>query len=138
MKSWRYIITIKVKHIMITDVVTANPNQTVREIIRTLYEKHIGSVISVNANRKCIGLFTERDALRIVAKGVNLDQSLENVMTKNVITIHEDASINEIRQIIRTHKIRHIPVVDQDNTLVGLLSVRALQDQIFGLNSEIC
>jgi CBS domain-containing protein len=129
---------IKVKHMMITDVVTANPKENIREIIRILYEKHIGSVISVNANRKCIGLFTERDALRIVAKGVNLDQPLEDVMTKNVITIHEDASINEIRQMIRTHKIRHIPVVDQDNTLVGLLSVRALQDQIFGLNSEIC
>jgi CBS domain-containing protein len=123
---------------MITDVITANPKQKIREIIRILYEKHIGSVISVNANQKCIGLFTERDALRIIAKGVNLDQPLEEVMTKNVITIHEEATINELRQIIRTHKIRHIPVVDQDNTLVGLLSVRALQDQIFGLNSEIC
>jgi CBS domain-containing protein len=123
---------------MITDVITANPKQKTREIIRILYEKHVGSVISVNANKKCIGLFTERDALRIIAKGVNLDQPLEDVMTKNVITIHEEATINELRQIIRTHKIRHIPVVDQDNTLVGLLSVRALQDQIFGLNSEIC
>ena len=123
---------------MITDVVTANSKQEIREIIKTLYEKHIGSVISVNENRKCIGLFTERDALRIIAKGVNLDRPLEDVMTKNVITIHEDATINELRQIIRTHKIRHIPVVDQDGRLVGLLSVRALQDQIFSLNSEIC
>ena len=129
---------ILVKHMMLTNVITASPSKSVKEIIETLYKKHIGCVISIDENKKCIGIFTERDAIRLVAEDVELDQPLGNVMTKNVITIQEDSSINEVRRTIQTHSIRHLPVVNQENRLVGLLSVRALQDQFFGLNSQIC
>jgi CBS domain-containing protein len=123
---------------MLTNVITANPSMTVKETIETLYKKHIGCVISIDENKKCIGIFTERDAIRLVAENVKLDQPLGNVMTKNVITIHEDSSINEVRKTIQTHSIRHLPVVNQENRLVGLLSVRSLLDQFSGLNSQIC
>ena len=129
---------IRVKHMMLTNVITASPSKTVKEIIETLYKKHIGCVISTDENKKCIGIFTERDAIRLVAEDVDLDQPLGNVMTKNVITIQEDSSINEIRKTIQIHSIRTLPVVNQENKLVGLLSVRSLLDQFFGLNSQIC
>ena len=129
---------ILVKHVMLTNVITANPSMTVKETIETLNKKHIGCVISIDENKKCIGIFTERDAIRLVAENVKLDQPLANVMTKNVITIHEDSSINEVRKTIQTHSIRHLPVVNQENRLVGLLSVRSLLDQFSGLNSQIC
>ena len=123
-----------VKHMMLTNVITASPNITAKEAIKTLYEKHIGCLISINADKKCIGIFTERDAIRLVAENIQLNQPLHNVMTKNVITIQEDSSINETRRAIITHKTRHLPVVDQKGRLVGLLSVRDLLDQFFGLN----
>ena len=123
---------------MLTNVITASPSKSVKEIIETLYKKHIGCVISIDENKKCIGIFTERDAIRLVAEDVELDQPLGNVMTKNVITIQEDSSINEARRTIQTHKTRHLPVVNQENKLVGLLSVRAIQDEFFGLNSPTC
>ena len=126
------------KHVMLTNVITASPSITVKETIEKLYKKHIGCVISIDENKKCIGIFTERDAIRLVAENVKLDQPLGNMMTKNVITIHEDSSINEVRRTIQTHSIRHLPVVNQENRLVGLLSVRALLDQFSGLNSQIC
>jgi CBS domain-containing protein len=59
-------------------------------------------------------------------------------MTKNVITIQENSSINEVRKIVLTHKIRHLPVVNQEDRIVGLLSVRAIVDQFFGLNNQNC
>ena len=127
-----------VKHMMLTNVITANPSMTVNEAIKILYEKHIGSVVLVDDNKKCIGIFTERDAIRLVAKNVKLDQPLGNVMTKNVITVLENSSINEVRRIILTHKIRHFPVVNQEDRIVGLLSVRAILDQFFGLNNQNC
>ncbi len=127
-----------VKHMMLTNVITASPSMTVKETIEILYEKHIGCIVSIDEDKKCIGIFTERDTIRLVAENVKLDQPLSNVMTKNVITIPEDSSINEVRRIIQTHSIRHLPVVNQENRLVGLLSVRALLDQFFGLNSQIC
>jgi CBS domain-containing protein len=127
-----------VKHIMITNVINANPSITVKKTIEILDEKHIGCVVSIDDEKKCIGIFTERDAIRLVAKNVQLDQPLKNVMTKNVVSIREDSSFIEARKVIETHKIRHIPVVDPKGTLVGLLSVRDLLDQFFGLNSKKC
>jgi CBS domain-containing protein len=127
-----------VKHMMVTNVITASPSMTVNETIEMLYEKHIGCVVSIDDDKNCIGIFTERDAIRLVAENVQLDQPLDNVMTKNVITIQEDSSINEARKVICEHRIRHLPVVNQKGRLVGLLSVRALLDQFFGLNSQTC
>ena len=123
---------------MLTKVITVNPSITVKETIKTLYEKHIGCVVVIDKNNKCAGIFTERDAIRLVAENVSLDQSLDNVMTKNVITLQENSSINEVRNIISVHKVRHLPVVDQQGKLTGLLSVRGLLDQFFGLNSQNC
>ena len=127
-----------VKHMMLTNVITASASMTVKETIEILYNKHIGCVVSIDEDKKCIGIFTERDAIRLVAKNCELDQPLGNVMTKNIITIPEDSSINEVRRTIQTHSIRHLPVVNQEDRLVGLLSVRALMDQFFGLNSQNC
>jgi CBS domain-containing protein len=127
-----------VKHMMITKVITASPNMTVKETIKILHNKHIGCVVVVDDDKKCIGVFTERDAIRLVAKNVPLNQPLNNVMSKNVVTIQEDSSINEARRVIQAHKIRHLPVVNQKGRLVGLLSVRDLLDQFFGLNSQKC
>lgn len=127
-----------VKHMMLTNVITASPNMPVKETIKTLYEKHVGCVVLIDEDKKCIGIFTERDALRLVAENVQLDQPLVKVMTRNVVTIQENSSINEVRRVICAHRIRHLPVVDQKGRLVGLLSVRDLLDQFFGLNSQIC
>jgi CBS domain-containing protein len=127
-----------VKHMMLTNVITASPSMTVKETIETLYEKHVGCVVSIDDDKKCIGIFTERDAIRLVAKNVQLDQPLDNVMTKNVVTIQEDSSINKARRVIRAHRIRHLPVVNQKGRIVGLLSMRALLDQFFGLNTKNC
>lgn len=127
-----------VKHMMLTKVITAKPNTTVKEIIKTLYEKHIGCVVILDDNSKVVGIFTERDAIRLVAENVQLNQSVDNLMTKNVITLKEDFSINEVRKILSAHKVRHLPVVNQKGELIGLLSVRGLLDQFFGTNSQNC
>ena len=124
-----------VKHIMIEDVVTAKPNTTIKDVVRSLYEKHVGSVVITAYNHKCVGIFTEQDAIRIIANEVPLDTTIDQVMTKNVITIGEEASLEEVRRILTSHRIRHVPVVDHKGKLSGLLSVRKLLEQLFGLNT---
>ena len=126
------------KHMMLTNVITASPNMTVKETIKKLYEKHTDCAVTIDEDKKCIGIFTEIDAIRLVAKNVQLDQPLDKVMTKNVVTIQEDSSFTEVRRIICSHRIRHLPVVNQKGNLIGLLSVRDVLDQFFGLSSQIC
>jgi CBS domain-containing protein len=123
-----------VKNMMIEDVVTAKPDTTVKAIIRTMQEKHVGSVIITDNNERCLGIFTERDAIRIVAGDTPLDVPIEQVMTKNVATIGEEASLEEAKRLIISHGgIRHLPVVDDKGKLVGLFSVRKLLDEFFGV-----
>jgi CBS domain-containing protein len=124
-----------VKHIMIEDVVTATPNTTIKDVVRALYEKHVGSVVITDYNHKCVGIFTEQDAIRIIANEVSLDTTIDQVMTKNVITIGNEASLEEVRRILMSHRIRHIPVVDKKGELTGLFSVRKLLEQLFGLDT---
>ncbi len=123
-----------VKHIMIEDVVTAKSNITVKDAIKTLQEKHVGSIIITDNYQKCAGIFTERDAIRMVAGDVPLNTELDQVMTKHVATIGEEASLDEAKRIIISHGIRHLPVVNSKEELVGFLSVRRLLDELFGLN----
>ena len=123
-----------VKHIMIEDVVTAKPNITVKDAVRTLQEKHVGSIVITDDSQKCMGIFTERDAIRIIANEVSLDTTIDQVMTKNVATIGEEASLEEARRLVISHGIRHLPVMDNKGKLIGLLSVRKLLDELFGLN----
>jgi CBS domain-containing protein len=124
-----------VKHVMIEDVVTAKPNITIKEAVRTLREKHVGSIVITDDNEKCIGIFTERDAIRIIASDVPLDTPIEQVMTKNVATIGKEASLEEARRLVISHGIRHLPVIDSKGKLVGLFSVRKLIDELYGLTA---
>jgi len=125
-----------VKHIMIEDVVTAKVNITIKDIVRTLYEKHVGSIVITDDNQKCVGIFTERDAIRIIANEVPLDTAIDQVMTKNVATIGEEASLEEARRLVISHGIRHLPVVNRKGELTGLLSVRKLLDELFGFTTS--
>ena len=122
-----------VKHVMIEDVVTAKTNITAKDAVRTLWERHIGSIVITDDNKKCIGIFTERDAIRTVASDVSLDTPIEQVMTKNVATIVKEASLEEARRLVISHGIRHLPVVDGEGKLVGMFSVRRLIDELYGL-----
>lgn len=125
-----------VKHIMIEDVVAAKLNSTIKDAIRTLNEKHVGSIVITDDNQKCVGIFTERDAMRIIANEVPLDTPIDQVMTKNVITIGEEASLEEARRLVISHGIRHLPIVNRNGELIGLLSVRKLLDELFGLTTS--
>jgi CBS domain-containing protein len=124
-----------VKHIMVEDVVTAKAHITVKDAVRMLQEKHVGAIVIMDDSQKCVGIFTERDAIRIIANEVSLDTFMDQVMTKNVITIGEEASIEEAKRIVISHGVRHLPVVDRKGDLVGLLSVRKFLDELFGFTT---
>lgn len=123
----------KVRNIMVENVVTAKEDKTIKNAIEMLYKKHIGSIIITDDEGKCKGIFTERDAIRVVAQKVALDEPLRKVMTKNVITIQEDATFEEARRRIISHGIRHLPVVNQKGKMVGLLAIRDFLDELLGI-----
>jgi CBS domain-containing protein len=82
-----------------------------------------GSLV-VTDGKKVVGIFSERDHAR---KGVLLGNQPEStkvgeVMTKNLITITPDQSVNECMALMTEHRIRHLPVFEGDQ-LVGIVSI---------------
>jgi CBS domain-containing protein len=121
------------RDLMLKDVVTTNGNVPVKEAIELLFKRHVGSIVIINDEEQCIGIFTERDAIRAVAQNVPLDAPIEKIMTKNLFTVNEDSNFQEAKSIIVSAKIRHLPVIDANGKLVGLISVRHILEMLSGL-----
>jgi CBS domain-containing protein len=115
---------------LIEDVVTSSGDISIKEAIHTLYTKHIGSIVIIDKDRKCKGIFTERDAIRVVASDIPLNTPLKEVMTTNLKTIEKGATFAEAKNVMRSHNIRHLPVIDKQGHLIGLLSFRTILDEV--------
>jgi CBS domain-containing protein len=124
---------LKTRDIMIKHVVTTKPSTTVKKAIEMLFKKHVGAIVITNDNKKCVGIFTERDVIRVVAQGIPINTPLEKVMTKNVVKVSEDTAFAESRRILISHGVRHLPVVNSKDRLVGLVVVRDFLDEFFGM-----
>lgn len=106
---------------MILDPVTLHENALVSDAKKMMADFKIGGIPIVDGNKKLIGIITNRD-LRFEK---NDDRPLREIMTKdNLITTHENTSLAEAEIILQKHKIEKLPVVKNDNTLIGLITYR--------------
>jgi CBS domain-containing protein len=118
---------------MIENVVTENGDLTLREAIRTLYERHVGALVIIDEEENCEGIFTERDAFRSIANEIPLDNKIKDHMSKNVMVVRDDASFAEARKIMIAHKIRRLPVVNEENKIIGIATFRRILDELLGM-----
>ena len=114
----------KVGDLMHREVITAKPSDQVTSIVAAMYRAGIGSVVVVDDRGTPIGIFTERDLVRVIAEGIPLSIPVERVMTTRVITASIDESLNTAAHKMLDHGIRHLPVVDNSGKLVGIISIR--------------
>ncbi len=112
----------KVKNAMNPKVVVATRDITVKEAARIMTKFRIGSLVILE-NEKIIGIVTESDIIRkIVATGNDPAGTLiEQVMTKNVVTIGSEKDLGDACQLMVDHKIKRLPVL-QDGKLVGIIT----------------
>ena len=113
----------------VRDVMTANPKtvsekDSIRDVARIMAREDTG-VVPVVEGKRIIGLITDRDiVVRLVAEGKDLANSrVKEVMSKSVRSVKEDTPINEVLDLMSNEKIRRVPVVNQNNELVGILSI---------------
>ena len=100
---------------------------TIREAARFMVEKAVGSVVIMD-DGELRGIFTERDALRIfVATRRNPDLTrLSDVMTTSTETLPPEATVKEASERMAAGNFRHLPVVDADGQVLGVVSQRDL------------
>jgi CBS domain-containing protein len=121
-------LPLRVSDIMIKDVVTAKENDKIRDVAIRMYEKKIGSVVVVDDEGKPIGIVTERDMVYVVARALAPDTPVWMVMTEDPIVISENALVTEAMEKMRVQNIRHLPVVNAEGKLVGMISFRDIVD----------
>ena len=106
--------------------VTCTPSTRLREVLTTMRDERVGSVVAVDDTRRPVGIFTLRDLLaRVTLADVDLDTPVEAVMTPNPIALEESAPGFEGIEAMTEHGMTHLCVV-RDGRLVGVLGERDL------------
>ncbi len=107
--------------------ISVTPDKTVREAAKVMANKGIGFLVVVDSNdpRKVVGVLSERDIIRALASNKE-DAKVEELMTKDVVTVKDTDTLYKAAKLMREHSIRHLVVVNEDGIPVGVLSIRDL------------
>jgi CBS domain-containing protein len=112
----------------IRDVMTSNPcsieaDKSVAYAAKMMREEDVG-LAPIVEGEKLVGMLTDRDiAIRVVAEGRNPDQvTVADIASKQVVTIDPQQDLDEALRIMAKHKVRRLPVVEEDGRLVGVVA----------------
>jgi CBS domain-containing protein len=113
-----------VDSVMTRDVEVVRPDATVQEAAMKMKDLNVGS-LPVCDGRKLRGMLTDRDlTVRAVAAGRDPKSTLvREVMTKEVVYGRTAQEVVEIAKMMSTHQIRRLPILNEANELVGIVSL---------------
>jgi len=115
---------------------SVDPDETVYDAIALMADKRIGALLVVS-ERRLIGIITERDyARKVILHGrSSRDTQVRDIMTNSLITVTPDHTVDECMRLVTEHRIRHLPVLDNDK-LVGLISIGDLVNSIIEAQAQ--
>ena len=112
---------------MISDPVTLSKDHTLAEARELMNRFKISGLPVVDADNVLIGIITNRD----VKYQENLNLKVEDIMTKdNLITSDKETNLEEAKEILLKNRVEKLPIVDKDNKLVGLITIKDIDNQL--------
>ena len=128
-----------ISDVMRVRLVSVAPDETVQSAIARMVEAGVGSVAVCEGSR-LVGIFTERDVLRLAGEQAGLDGiRVGDVMTRDVQTVSGDDDLLAAARLMGERRIRHLPVVQGDN-LLGIVGIRdvlgALTERLWRSHDE--
>src|SRR5215471_16973077 len=113
----------KVIDVMTTNLVAAREGTTAREIGTKLLIGNFNGLPVINSSIKVIGIVTAVDVLRAIRQGKNFDSiRAVDIMTRNPVVVKQDTEINEVIELILQKHIILVPVINDQQRLVGVVS----------------
>ena len=115
-------------------LVTVKPDDTVYDALLKMSEHDVGAVPVLDGNR-LVGIFSERDYARKVAlqQKSSRDTRVRDIMTDKVFYVTAGQTVDECMAIMTQKRFRHLPVLDQDQQLIGIVSIG---DMVYATISE--
>ena len=109
---------------VIVDPIFLSPNHSIQEALNLMAHYRISGVPIVDENQRLVGILTNRD----LVFEEDFDQPIGNVMTKeNLITAPVGTTLQEAQQILHKHRIEKLPLVDEENVLKGLITIKDIK-----------
>lgn len=107
-----------------TRVYTAQESDPVLSAVETLVSHNIGALAILDSENNLVGIFSERDILRLVSRnaGQLAKLTVGEFMTSDVVTGHPEQSVDEAMSRMTEKRIRHLPII-QHRKLVGMISI---------------
>jgi len=130
-KRYNKTLRINVSEIMSTPPVTIPEGLDLQSAIDLMWVKKVGSVIVVDLQGRVRGLLTEKDVIYAAAKGLfkkKEEPLAESIMAKNVVSVKKEDDLTAVIEKMRAHNLKHMPVVDNDNRPLGMVSLRDVLD----------
>ena len=116
-----------VKDLMTPNPASCVPSTKLKDVVKMMIDNDCGEipVVAAKDDKRPIGVITDRDiVVRTIGQGANpLDKTVEFCMTVPCITVTPDMSLVECCSVMETHQIRRVPVIDEKNMLVGIVSM---------------
>jgi len=119
-----------VDHAYLGQPLVASPETSLREVLRKLREQHQGGIL-IQKEDALVGIFTERDALRLMAaaaKGgqVDYDQPIKNFMQTEVVSVADKTTVGESIRVMSEGGYRRLPVINSEKIPTGVLTVSGI------------
>ncbi|RLI76026.1 histidine kinase [Archaeoglobales archaeon] len=115
----------EVEKIMEKDVITVEYTDSWEDALELMLKKGVGGCPVVDRDDRVVGIITERDMLKFLAKHTELDGFASDYMSKGVLTVKPNVTIEEAMKLMISKKIRRLPVID-DGILIGLITIREI------------
>ena len=116
----------RVRDVMSADALSVGPESDLADVVDLILENRIGAVPVVDQLGHVVGIVSYVDALQALAKGAHDGARAEDIMTKDPRTIDVNATAGDAIEALQSIDVRHLPVVDRQGELVGMVSDRDL------------
>jgi CBS domain-containing protein len=114
-----------------SQAVTARDDEPIADAAARMRFANADAAAVVDRRKILIGLITERDIVRAVADGADADKTpVHDYMTAGPMVLSPETAVSDAARIMLETGIRHLPIVAQDGTLVGLASMRDLLSEL--------
>lgn len=128
-----YRIKLKVSNLLSSSkaIVSISPENSIQDAIHLMKNHNIGSVL-ITEDEKILGIFTERDSIRIISNGIDLDKPITHIMSSPVLSVSINDNLAEVVSYMEDRNVRRVVVLGGEKQILGILSSRDILRNIRG------